>query len=97
MDGGTTQAWIALGGTIFGGAGLKIFEQFLGRSKQRDDTATSLRDELRKELAEARDEAEEYREEADVWRLRYYSLVASVVTGNLADALRQINDNKKSE
>lgn len=97
MDGNTSQAWIALAGTLFGGAGFKVFEHVLGRSKQQDDTATNLRKELRDELTEAREEADEARDEADLWRFRYFSLVASVVTGDLRGAIRKIEEYKKSE
>lgn len=87
-----SEAWIALVGTVFGGAGLKITEQFLGRNKVRDDTATALRDELRKELSEAREEADQLREEADKWRQRYYSMVSSITTGDVTGALRKIEN-----
>jgi hypothetical protein len=42
-------AWIALIGTFFGGAGLKIVESFLSKGQGKVDAATAMRDELRKE------------------------------------------------
>lgn len=90
-----SEAWIALVGTVFGGAGLKIVEQFLGRKKAGVDAAREIRDELRSELHDCRREADEKEAEADLWRSRYYSLVSSVTTGDLQGALRKIQDNAK--
>lgn len=90
-----SEAWIALIGTAFGGAGLKIVEQFLGRKKAKDDTAREIRDELRLELNDCRKERDEIEEEADVWRSRYYSLVSCLTTGDLQGALRKIQENAK--
>ena len=73
--------FVALMGTIFGGAGLKIIEGWLGRQKERATEAQSMRDELRKEIESLRtqlDKAdeEEKRLEAQVeeWRGKYYDL-----------------------
>lgn len=73
--------FVALMGTIFGGAGLKIIESWLGRQKERATEAQSMRDELRKEIESLRtqlDKAdeEEKRLEAQVeeWRGKYYDL-----------------------
>lgn len=90
-----SEAWIALIGTVFGGAGLKVVEQFLGRKKERDDAAKEIRDELRQELHDCRKEADERTDEADLWRARYYSLVSSVTTGDLQGALKKIQNNKE--
>lgn len=89
-----SEAWLALIGTCFGGAGFKIIEHFLGRSRSKMDTATALRDELRKELTEIRKEADDLRDELDLWRTRYYSLVSSIASGDLREALRKISENK---
>lgn len=93
------EAWIALAGTLFGGAGFKILEHFLGRSKRKIDEATSLRSELRTELNDLRteadrlrDEADELRDEIDMWRTKYYSLVSSIAKGDLEEALRKITE-----
>jgi signal transduction histidine kinase len=97
-----SEAWIALIGTVFGGAGLKIIEQILGRKGRKEDFATAIRSELRTEVTslrheadQLRDEADELRHELDLWRRKYYSLVSSITTGDLKDALRKITDNKE--
>lgn len=93
-----SEAWIALVGTVFGGAGFKIIEHFLGRKGRRDDFATKLRGELREEVAELRREADrlhreadELRDEVDEWRSKYYSLVSSISKGDLKGAQNKIN------
>ena len=72
---------VALLGTIFGGAGLKIIEAWLGRQKERATEAQTMRDELRKEIEGLRTEldkarAEEMRLEGliDEWKGRYWDL-----------------------
>jgi uncharacterized coiled-coil DUF342 family protein len=67
-------AWIALVGTIFGGAGLKALEHWLGRSKVRIDEAANLRNELRIEITTLREEIKELEAEVDKWRKDYYDL-----------------------
>lgn len=73
--------FIALTGTLFGGAGLKIIETWLGRAKERATEAKSMREELRKEIDSLREQldkadAEEKRLESMVeeWRAKYYDL-----------------------
>lgn len=68
-------------GTIFGGAGLKIIESWLNRTKERATEAQTMREELRKELDGLREmldkaAAEEKRLEdlVDDWREKYYNL-----------------------
>lgn len=68
-------AWIALIGTVFGGAGLKIIESVLSRGQGKIDTATQLRDELRKESTALRDEMKSVEKELDQWKERYYLLM----------------------
>jgi hypothetical protein len=74
------EAVLALLGTVFGGAGLKLIEALLGRGKRREDIATSLRNELRTELIELRDDNEKLQTALDDWRTRYYRLVAKLAT-----------------
>lgn len=83
MDNGTAEAWIALAGTVTGGAGLKFVEYILGRSKYRDTLASSLRTELRVDLSALRvenqhlqDEIHQLEKSVDEWRDKYYALVA---------------------
>lgn len=67
-------AWLALVGTVFGGAGLKLLEVWLGRSKVRIDEAANLRNELRVEIVSLRDEVRSLEGEVDKWRQDYYDL-----------------------
>ncbi len=77
----SNPGFIALMGTLFGGAGLKLVEQYLGKAKQKQDAGAAIRaelrieiDSLRKQLVEA--SAEEQRLEAQIeeWRSKYYDL-----------------------
>lgn len=68
-------------GTIFGGAGLKVIESWLGKAKERATEAQTMRDELRKEIDSLRaqlqqSDEEEKRLEASIeeWRGKYYDL-----------------------
>lgn len=74
--------FLALMGTIFGGAGLKIIESWLGKAKARADQGAQMRDELRKDIEGLRNQleraaAEETRLEGliEEWRSKYYDLL----------------------
>lgn len=76
-----TSALIALIGTLFGGAGFKILEHFLTKKQLTDNTATSLRGELRTEIDRREDEVKYYREELakgeeafDLLKEKYYAV-----------------------
>jgi predicted nucleic acid-binding Zn-ribbon protein len=93
------SAVIALIGTIFGGAGLKVAEGFLNRSKNRlekekfdADTASNMREELRKEVSELRGELRKVEGELDIWRGKYYDLLDQFiqVKSSLDASLRQM-------
>lgn len=78
-------AWLAVIGTIFGGAGLKIIEAWLGKAKQRQDHGAEIREELRKEVIGLREElakakVEELRLETEVeaWRSKYYDQFVTI-------------------
>lgn len=93
------EAWVALIGTVFGGAGFKIIEFFLGRKGRREDFATKLRGELRDEVTQLRREADklhreadELRDEIDSWRSKYYYLVSAISKGDLEGAQRRITE-----
>lgn len=104
-------AWLALIGTLFGGAGLKIIEAYLGNAKKRQDAGVSMRDELRQEIAGLRAEAEkakreELRLEAEVeaWRKKYYDqfvLMANQTTeltlakAQVASLMKQLDEMSK--
>lgn len=70
----------ALAGTLFGGAGLEITRRWLTRSKDKDDTATELRKELREELANLKDELNKAENELDTWKERYWKLKEESIT-----------------
>jgi len=69
-----SDAWIALLGTLFGGGGLELIRRALAKSKEREDSATSLRNELRTELTSLKHEMLEVEKELDEWKLKYYEL-----------------------
>ncbi len=68
-------AWLTLAGAILGGSGLKVIDFWLGRSKVKDDSATSLRAELREDLRATKEELDKAESESDEWRVKYYLVV----------------------
>jgi chromosome segregation ATPase len=75
------SGFVALAGTIFGGAGLKMIEHQLGKAKARSTEAASMREELRKEIDDLRSQVatskeEERRLESEIarWTRDYYDL-----------------------
>ncbi|MET7741972.1 hypothetical protein [Streptomyces sp. NPDC005385] len=80
--GGIPAPWLSLIGVIFGGAGLKFLEWFLGRGQVKEDVATQLRDELRKELKELRERVDELEAENDKWRARAFKAEEEVAVRN---------------
>lgn len=68
-------AVLALIGTIFGGAGLKIIESFLSKGKVKSDIATEIRNELRGEVQTLREELRRVEEDLDTWKAKYYELL----------------------
>ena len=80
MDFSNSQdALIALFGTIFGGAGLEIVRRVLSKSKEKEDSATVLRNELRAELTALKAEMMTVEKELDMWRQKYYELFEKYV------------------
>ena len=67
-------AWIALIGTIFGGAGLKIAEHWLGKNRIKTDDASKIRDELRLQIAAQKEEIKDLEVQVEKWRNDYYAL-----------------------
>lgn len=75
--------WIALIGTVLGGpAVLKMIEWIMGRGKNRQDAATAMREELRKEsealkldAANLREEIRRVEKEMDEWKEKYFTLL----------------------
>lgn len=68
-------AWIALIGTVFGGAGLKIIENILSKGQDKVDTATAMRQELRSESIQLKDEIRQVEKELDQWKEKYFLLL----------------------
>jgi len=71
----TNPAFLALIGTIFGGAGLKIVENLLNKSKTQSDVAAQIRTELRTDVQALRDEIRKVETELDMWKAKYYDLL----------------------
>lgn len=71
---------IALVGTIFGGAGLEFIKRWLGKAKERDDTATQLRNELRTDLTALKKEIDEVEKQVTEWKDRYYDVMEKKLT-----------------
>lgn len=75
--------WIALIGTVLGGpAVLKFIEWIMGRGKTKQDAATAMREELRKEseslkldAANLREEIRRVEKEMDDWKEKYFTLL----------------------
>ena len=74
--------WLTLIGTIFGGAGLKLLEWFLGRNKVKVDVATQLRDELRKDIKDLQNRVDELEAENEKWRARAFKAEEEVAVRN---------------
>lgn len=68
-------AWVALLGTIFAGAGFKVIEFILSKNQRKVDTATALREELRKESQALREEMRTVEKALDEWKDKYYTLL----------------------
>lgn len=74
-----SDAELALIGTLFGSAGLKITEYFLGRRDKVADHGSQIREELRKQVLDLRESLASAREietrlegEIEEWRSKYY-------------------------
>lgn len=74
--------WLTLIGTIFGGAGLKFLEWFLGRGKNKIDIAAQLRDELRKDIKDLQNRVDELEAENEKWRARAFKAEEEVAVRN---------------
>jgi len=68
-------AWIAVIGTVFGGAGLKGIESVLSRGKNKQDYAIKLREELREEIRVLKEELARIDHDLDEWKNKYYALL----------------------
>lgn len=91
-------AWIALIGTVFGGVGLKVLDHYLGKNKLRSDDATRMRDELRIEINNQKDEINKLEAQRDEWQLKYLDVrdQLSKLQTELTLALAKIEDQTKN-
>lgn len=74
-------AFLSLLGALFGGAGLKLIENWLGKAKEKNDAGAALRSELRieieglrKQTAAAAVENQRLDLELERWKGLYYDL-----------------------
>lgn len=79
LDSTTITAIASLVGAVFAGTGLKVIEHWLKKTKDKQDTATELRDELRKELTQLKTELAKAEMEIDTWRQRYYEVIEQYI------------------
>jgi chromosome segregation ATPase len=86
--------WVALIGTVFGGAGLKFAEHWLSRGRVRIDDASKIRDELRGEIVANREEIKSIEAEVEKWRAEYYNMRDKYIQlqTELTIALEKIKD-----
>lgn len=75
----SNPAILALIGTVFGGAGLKIVESLLSKGKNEADIAAVIRAELRTDVQSLRTEIHTLQTEVDGWREKYYALLERTV------------------
>lgn len=69
------QTIIALLAALFGGGGLKFIEHMLNRNKERTDLATQLREELRVEVNNLKEEVKDIDGSLESWKKKYYKLL----------------------
>lgn len=69
-----TEPILALLAALFGGVGLKVIESLLSRSTHRADIAKEIRDELREEAANLREQLTSIESRLDRWKRQYYDL-----------------------
>jgi len=101
-----SQAWIALIGTIFGGAGFKFIEAWLNRSQKKEDIAFKMREELRsekdsllKEMAVYKEDLRNAEKQLDEWRIKYFDIYQQLIElkSQLSEALRQAQDEHSND
>ena len=79
LEGPLLTAIISVIGAVFAGSGLKVIEKWLQKAKDKDDTATNLRNELRAELAELKKELATAGDSIDEWRAKYYDVIEKYI------------------
>lgn len=69
------DALIALIAALAGGGVTKLIESLFGRDKAKQDIATTIRNELRTEVTELRDELRRVEYDLDRWKTRFYKML----------------------
>lgn len=69
-----TIAVIAALGSLGSTVGLEIIRRWLTRSKEKSDVATTIRAELRTEIAGLKKEIDDLEREVDSWKKKYWDL-----------------------
>lgn len=75
-------AIIGLAGTLLGGVGVKVADKLMSRGKEKNDTASELRAELRNDIARLREELKEETKDADLYKQKYWELKAELLIQN---------------
>lgn len=75
MPTGVEEAWLALIGAIMGTSGLKVVEHVLSRGETKELMQKTLREELKTEIRNLKEEIDKSEEDVDHWKARYYELV----------------------
>lgn len=70
----------ALLAALGGGVGVKFIDKVLSRRSEQFQEATQIRGELWTEVAQLRATVDEWRQEADTWRAKYWEQVQENVT-----------------
>lgn len=81
-------------GALFGGVILKVVEGLMGRRKVKEDIATTIRDELRKEITELRDRIDLQDSQIADWKTKYFTLLEQFVgvKGELNFMMRRVKE-----
>lgn len=91
-------ALLTLAGVLFGGVGLKVVEKILNRGKEKNDTASELRAELRNDIARLREELKEETKDADLYKQKYWELKAELlIVNHKANKVIETVDNKHKD
>lgn len=89
-----TVAIISLVTALFAGTGLKVVEKFVSKSKEKDDAATNIRNELRGELTALKLEMQVVERDLDAWKAKYYEVIEKyiIAKAHLEAALKILKD-----
>lgn len=97
------EAVIAAIAAVFGGAGLKLVESLVNKSKVKVDVATQIRDELRVEIGSLRKELKSAETRLDKTRDMYYAVLhafnlakTKMISAGMLDDVREVEQFLKS-